>query len=93
MSRATVEQMNFLPVEAATRPTTGQANVYVDFYWAHMPGKGLMFYKHGPRVRGMGSPQCNSDRRIVERIMGDRFPEMEILQLPVVYLPHECEPY
>lgn len=77
---------SYIPLEEATNPPTrGTWDVWVDCYWSHMPGKGLIIY------RGH-APQCNAVEWIARRV-GETHPGSEIIQIPYVYLRHRCQDY
>lgn len=76
------ETWKYLPFDTATTPRDG-AKVFTDRWWAHVPGKGLVFYATG-RYR---SPQCNHNRAIVEDIAGQNCPGVEVIHVPVVFIP------
>lgn len=43
--------------------TSGIFNCYTNFYWAVTPNDEVLFFR-----RQFTSPQCNSDKRIVEKL-------------------------
>jgi hypothetical protein len=88
------EKITFLPLDQATEPNTGGIyELWRDCWWSHLPGRGLLLYRYAPRAAP--SPQCNSNRAISERFTRELYasiwPEIEVIQVPRVYLPHRCE--
>lgn len=71
----------YIPFDVATTLRDGQ--VYTDRYWQCIPGEGggIVFAYFG---RGHYSPQCNHDKRIVERMAEEN--EFEVRHLPAAYL-------
>jgi hypothetical protein len=64
----------FLPLSEALNPShEGTFTHYTSRWWTVHPEKGLAFYnpvgRNGRRRRdGLGSPQCNSDRRCADMV-------------------------
>lgn len=88
-------EFRFLPETEATNPTHGQFFIRcTDAYWIVHPEKGLAFYSLGQRT-GLGSPQCNSNEKIVRKIaenMTYEFP-YEIKFFPLVWIPFDPRDY
>lgn len=75
------------PLDKATTPRNGVFQVYVNYWWS-VKDESLMFYR--PKgMRGFGSAQCNAKRELAERLNADLYPEAEVRQIPVVYIPVE----
>ncbi len=73
-----------MPLEAATRePDDGLWDVYVNRWWAHEPGKGLLFYGQ--------APQCNKRESIARSVASRCYPDAEVIFVPRVYIKHRCE--
>lgn len=72
----------FLPLEEATKPRTGEC--IVDCWWVHLPDQGLAFWKPAAWRAGL-RPQCNTDQRIVDRILDGFDDGAEALFVPVVF--------
>lgn len=86
MDQKLIKHMTYVPVSEATQPRNGVYQIRKDYYWSVVDKDGIdciMLY------RGY-SPQCNSDKSIVEQVNGRLYPEAKIVQLPVVYVPWEC---
>ena len=78
-----------VPLDVIETPRDGE--VYADRYWVHMPGEGVLFW-NGASGKGGWSPQCNSDRRLPEKLLGryllGRYPGAEVVHVPAAYLGH-----
>ena len=72
-----------IPIEEAIKiPDDGIFMIYKNRYWAVKDGN-ILFY------RRYTSPQCNSDKRIMDRMVNEH--RNEILFLERVFVPHECD--
>lgn len=67
------DDFQYLPMQEAIRPTRGvYFQLMLDHWWCVHPDKGLAFFNPTHPVTGrrrhagLGSPQCNTDRRIQE---------------------------
>ena len=69
-----------MPLSRLTTPHDGDT-VYTNRYWQLTADNEVLFY------RRYSSPQCNSNKRIVERLGGHDFPGSTIVFVPVAYLP------
>lgn len=81
----------YLAQEKATKTPTGQQfwELYEERYWVVHPDKGLAFYDPQGKGRKI-SPQCNSIRGIVERLLPEGH---EVQYLARVWMPHDCRDY
>lgn len=78
--------MRYLPLDKATaEPGEGTWEVYTDRWWAHEPGKGLLFFRK--------SPQCNRNENIARHVAERCHPDAEVIFVPRVYLKHDCGDY
>ena len=78
--------IQYMPLEQATTPPgQGFWEVYADSWWAHQPGKGLLFYGK--------SPQCNRIEHIARSIQQRCWPDAELIHVPRVYVKHNCSDY
>lgn len=104
MSEVSKDDYVFLPVEEAVAPRGGTYfQHYVDAWWTVHPEHGLLFFnpknaRTGRRRFGrFGSLQCNTDRRIAEKVgletAGSLWPEIEIRQFPSVWVPINISDY
>ena len=66
-----------IPIEQATKPFEG-AVVYMNRWWIVVDENILLYKKY--------SPQCNKDRRVVEKGLQKLYPGSEVKFLEVVYL-------
>jgi hypothetical protein len=94
MAPVRAEHVTFLSLDQAAKPPTGGLfSVYVDAWWVHVPGLGVMLYRRYPSHSP--APQCNTDRRIVELVARDLYaetwPTVEARQVSLVMIPHRCE--
>lgn len=76
-------------------PASGFVNVMRDRFWIVRETDGALLFWRGPRVTGIGSPQCNRVKAIVERIAsGEAWPrDTRIEQVPIVFVPVSLEDY
>ncbi len=80
----------FLPMpQALAGPPHGFVLVYSCRWWLVCPERGLRFYNPMKtsgrrRERGLGSPQCNSSRSVVESFAK---PSDEIIYIERVFFP------
>lgn len=80
-----------IPLDELTKPKGGQCYVIVDHWWTVDPDKGALIFKMNKRHEG--SPQCNSDKRIVDRMLESRGRDGYVaMQIPLAFMPHKCEP-
>lgn len=70
-----------IPISKATQPFDG-ALVIANRYWTVVDGC-ILFYRKK-------SPQCNSDRRLVEHTNKRLYPTATVEFLPVVFVEHNC---
>lgn len=70
---------------------TGIVQVYKDYWWWCVDGdpKKALFYR--PGRRGFGSPQCNSNKTISERVGKNlgHDKRAQLIQIPVALSPWE----
>jgi len=69
-----------MPLAELTTPAPGRMCMGPR-YWAVTPDECVLFY------RSHGSPQCNTNSAIVERIR----PGLEVRYVPMAFVPHRCE--
>ena len=76
-------------------PASGFVKVMRDRFWIVRPTDGALLFWRGPREKGIGAPQCNANRAIVERIArGEAWPsDTRIDQLPIVFVPVRIEDF
>lgn len=81
------EHFTFLSVQQAlSGPANGFCRAISGHWWSVHPEKGLRFYTGASaRRRTFVSPQCNLDKRIVERLCyhGDELMYLERVWVPV----------
>ena len=65
-----------------TTPRSGKI-CYGAAWWALTDDDHVLFYK------SYGSPQCNTNRAVVERIR----PAMKYVYVSMAFLPHKCSDY
>jgi hypothetical protein len=83
-----IERFFFIPKAILMMPKTGE--VYVNYWWAHDPHLGLMFYDQGGiSVSDSWSPQCNVQEHTA-RYLTKKKPctefNLEVIQVPMVFL-------
>jgi hypothetical protein len=77
----------FVPLEDLTTPQPGRI-VYGPRWWAVTEAGEVLFYKR------YTSPQCNSEKTIIERVLSQYEPVKTTAQfIPLAYLPHRCSDY
>lgn len=84
----------FVPLEKLQEPIEGHVNCLKDRWWSVHPEKGLAFYKpkgrNGKRQSGQGnqygSPQCNRNKAIAERL-SSRHSWAELQFVEVAFVP------
>jgi hypothetical protein len=87
MNELTEDDYRFLPIGEAVHPAGGGFfQHYVNYWWAVHPEKGLAFYnpaeRGGRRMRrGLGAPQCNTDKRISQLVRDESIPWPAEIQL------------
>lgn len=80
------QHITHLPLDQATAPPAGGVwDVYSDRWWAHEPGKGLIFWRK--------SPQCNPHESIARKVMEHSHPTAELIFVDRVYVRHDCGDY
>jgi hypothetical protein len=89
MSKTTIHDFRFLPVEEAISPAnSGYFQHITNAWWTAHPDLGLAFY-HRRTQWGLGTPQCNTDeniaRKLAERINYD-WPHLMVF-LESVWVP------
>lgn len=72
-----MKDMTKIPLEVATHPFEG-AIVYMNRYWVVLDDS-ILIYKDF-------SPQCNRNKRLVEKSLQPLYPGAEVRFLEVVYL-------
>jgi hypothetical protein len=79
-------KIRYVPLDVATAtPGGGFWEVIADSWWAHEPGKGLLFYSQ--------SPQCNKNEQIARAIQKKCHPQAETVFVARVYVRHDCGDY
>ena len=78
----------YVPESVATTPASGEC--IADAYWIAHPTLGLAFYlaSRGYSISERPSPQCNSDRRVVERFCSRMYPDHIVKRIPAVFMAH-----
>lgn len=79
--KANRQLVHYVEREWLTDPRDGHALVHR--WWVHFPGRGVVMY--GSPRRGW-SPQCNSDVRIVWKLIDSLYQGAEAIKIPVAYL-------
>lgn len=90
-ARTTVDQARFkkVPVAEIISPEKkGPLWPYKDYWWAVTEDDCVLIYMH----RGANSPQCNTNRAIVERVLHAGMPTTPKF-LPWAYLPFSIDEY
>lgn len=78
--------LRYLPLdEVVTEPGNGHWEVWAKCWWAYQPGKGLILYGN--------NPQCNRNESIARSIQKSLYPDAEVIFMPTVCLPHNCNDY
>ena len=78
--------LTYVPLEQATAlPNSGFWEVWTDCYWAHQPGRGLLFFA--------GNPQCNRIESIARQLQQRQYPQVEVIHVPRAYVKHNCNDY
>lgn len=86
MADALAERWRFLPKDQAINgPTHGFCQVYSNRWWVVHPEKGLAFF-WSKGVKGLGSPQCNSNESISRRL-GTTIEGATLEFIPRVFVP------
>jgi hypothetical protein len=80
-----------VPVEALTDPPNGLVTHFKDYWWVHVPGKGIVFHKVGRHISPLGNPN-----EIITKTLFDKFdypPGAEVLLVEHVFVRtnHEGE--
>jgi hypothetical protein len=76
-----------VPLSDITTPKSGRICMG-ERYWAITPENEALFFKLRPS--STGSPQCNSNRSIVERLLPEG---CRVEFVPMAFLPHRCSDY
>lgn len=85
-----MSQYSHIPLAELTTPKGGTHQIYIDYWWTVDPELGALIFKLNKRHEG--SPQCNSNKLIVERRLKERpHDRYEAIQIPVAYMPHRCD--
>lgn len=80
------DKYTYVKVDEAATPKNGLHMIYVDHYWMVTADNEILIY-------GQGSPQCNSNKQIAERIRDRLHTECEVHQIPFVYMPVRASDY
>ena len=56
-----------------------------DSWWCVKDGHVLGFKLYGAGSKERPTPQCNKDKRVVDRVMGKMYPDHEAVHIPVAY--------
>jgi hypothetical protein len=68
-----------IPIAKACHPPTrGIFSIVSEHWWLTTKADGLLFFK--------GSPQCNIEKTIAERL-ASRYPDVHVLYIPLVFVP------
>jgi len=76
------ESVEYVHLNLAEKPRDGEC--LVERYWVFRAGKGIAF--HRTPGTNFVSPQCNSNRRLVELLIKKLYPGHDIMLVPIVYL-------
>lgn len=94
------EHFLFVTLEEATKPVNGLFQIFVDYWWPLDSQGRIAFYnpmlagkRRHASIKYRGSPQCNSNRLIAERVSQCQEWPVEIRQIPVVYVPIDPKDY
>jgi len=77
--------------DAINGPKSGFCKIISNSWWAVDPEKGLIFY-HFKDYKGLGSPQCNTDYRIVEMLKKHN-PDCEVKYFDRIFVPIDLRDY
>ena len=78
--------------EVSTPPRSGMFEVKVNEWWLVNKAGELLFYRRTPKSTSYSSPMCNPDKRVAE-VVGKQYPDHELKQIPLVFIPHYCSDY
>ena len=81
---------NRVPVDDILRPAVGRI-CYRGAWWVVTPENEVLFFKKY-NLTGHDSPQCNTNKVIVDCWILTRFPECHVEWLPITFLNHQCNP-
>ena len=86
MSDKFADRWRFIPEKNVDIiPKNGFCQIIRDQWWVICPERGLAFF-WTKKVKGLGSPQCNSNE-IISRRLGTTIPNAEIKYIPLVIVP------
>lgn len=75
-----------VPIARLTEPRQGLMQIYKDYWWFVTADLEVLFYR--PRRSSYGSPQCNSNKSVLDYMPIEGCTPR---QIPFIYIPHECE--
>lgn len=87
------DDYQFMPIDQATMLQGGMFRHIVGSWWQVCPERGLVFYRLKGDRRRWGSPQCNTDRAISERVARHTPFPVEIRWVERVFVPTEPGEY
>jgi hypothetical protein len=76
------QKLTYVPFDEATTPKDGE--VLTNRWWVVHPEHGLAYFSRRPTDRHK-SAQCNGDRRLPEKMVGEMYPNHEVRFMPVVF--------
>lgn len=83
------EYMHGVKLEELTVPKTGEFSVFVNHWWFVDQSGNLIFYKRSSESI-YSHPMCNIDKGIAELVKRP-YPLYDLKQIPLVFVPHNCE--
>jgi hypothetical protein len=83
----TAEQLRYLPFDVAYAPAGGLVEVYLNYWWAVNPTKGLVFFQRNTRADAVA--QCNRSEAIAKKVAEVYDPSLGIVVTHVerAYVP------
>ena len=77
---------SYVAIEVATTPPPGLIEHLKDRWWAHVPGKGLVFWNRKAGAPATdASPQCNHDEATARALNARLHPWAEVIFVPSVF--------
>ena len=80
VTSAPIDKLTYIPLEEAVTPKNG-LTAMTDRWWVAHPEMGLAVWNRG----SLRSPQCNSERLIVDDIIEKMYPGHEAVFMPLVF--------
>lgn len=77
------DRFRLVKIEEAAEVRAGMFQIIKDAWWPVTPNNEILFFKKNRT----NTPQCNQNKAVAESSRDRLYPDLKVIQIPVVYVP------